>query len=208
MKVGRRIRLAVLAFFAVVQTVPGLAGGNRPKISVERWDLPGISSPLWESHPAIDPSTGDLWFVRSDRTFSGWRILTSRCRDGHWSVPEDMPFAAPGNRSRSLVQCRRNDVVLHLQQVVRRERESCAGYMENAANLRRSMATPGVAASASELRSGRVVSTARCGWLVVFRLEARRRIRQGRYLAGAPEQGRPMDRRKCGSRAQHARRGI
>ena len=32
-----------------------------------RLDLPGLSSPLWESHPAVDPLTGDLWFVRSAR---------------------------------------------------------------------------------------------------------------------------------------------
>lgn len=96
MKVGCGLRLALLAVLAVLQTVPGWAAGKGPKVAIERWELPGISSPLWESHPAIDPSTGDLWFVRSDRTFSGWRILVSRCRDGHWSRPQDMPFTAPG----------------------------------------------------------------------------------------------------------------
>jgi Tol biopolymer transport system component len=65
--------------------------------SVARWDLPGIAGPMWESHPAIDPSTGDLWFVRSDRNFEGWRILTSRCgTDGRWSEPKATPFARAG----------------------------------------------------------------------------------------------------------------
>ncbi len=63
---------------------------------VTRWNLPGISSPLWESHPAIDPMTGDLWFVRSGKDFSGWRIMMSRCRAGHWSRPVPMPFAGTG----------------------------------------------------------------------------------------------------------------
>lgn len=65
--------------------------------SVARWDLPGIAGPMWESHPAIDPLTGDLWFVRSDRNFEGWRILTSRCgTDGRWSEPKATPFARAG----------------------------------------------------------------------------------------------------------------
>jgi hypothetical protein len=64
---------------------------------VTRWNLPGISSPMWESHPAIDPLTGDLWFVRSDRNFEGWRILTSHCGvDGRWSEPKATPFARAG----------------------------------------------------------------------------------------------------------------
>ncbi|MES2256426.1 MAG: hypothetical protein V4559_15470 [Pseudomonadota bacterium] len=64
--------------------------------NVERWNLPGISSPMWESHPAIDPLTGDLWFVRSDKKFSGWRILVSHCDKGRWSDPKASPFARAG----------------------------------------------------------------------------------------------------------------
>jgi WD40-like Beta Propeller Repeat len=64
--------------------------------TVSRWILPGVSSPMWESHPAIDPQTGDLWFVRSDQTFSGWRILVSHCSDGQWSAPKPSPIEGPG----------------------------------------------------------------------------------------------------------------
>lgn len=63
---------------------------------VARWSLPGVASPMWESHPAIDPKTGDLWFVRSDKTFSGWRIFTARCEAGQWSKPQPMPIAGDG----------------------------------------------------------------------------------------------------------------
>lgn len=70
---------------------PALAGWT-----VEPWAPPGISSPLFESHPAFDPLTGDLYFVRSSRQFRGWRILHSRCTGQGWSEPEPAPFAGDG----------------------------------------------------------------------------------------------------------------
>lgn len=63
---------------------------------VVRLNLSQISSEMWESHPAIDPLTGDLWFVRSDSSFSGWRILVSRCKNGTLQPPVESPFAAAG----------------------------------------------------------------------------------------------------------------
>ena len=72
-------------------------GASAPApLHVERLDLPGISSPEWESHPAIDPRTGDLWFVRSDAHFSGWRLLASRCAKRGWQPASPAPIAAPG----------------------------------------------------------------------------------------------------------------
>lgn len=64
--------------------------------AVQHLDLPAISSPMWESHPAIDPITGDLWFVRSDPSFSGWRILVSHCVQGISQPPVPGPIDAPG----------------------------------------------------------------------------------------------------------------
>lgn len=64
--------------------------------TVAHWNLPGISSPMWESHPALDPLTGDLWFVRSDKNFSGWQIRVSHCEKDHWSTPKATPFARAG----------------------------------------------------------------------------------------------------------------
>ena len=60
------------------------------------WAPAGIASDQFESHPAFDPLTGDFYFVRSSTEFKGWRILTSRCRDGHWSQPVDAAFAGDG----------------------------------------------------------------------------------------------------------------
>jgi hypothetical protein len=60
------------------------------------WSKPPISSDQFESHPAFDPRTGDLWFVRSTPQFSGWRIKVSRCGPGGWSTPIDAPIAGDG----------------------------------------------------------------------------------------------------------------
>jgi hypothetical protein len=55
-----------------------------------------VSSPMWESHPAVDPRNGDLWFVRSKPDFSGWEIFISRCVDGKLQPPTESPLSTPG----------------------------------------------------------------------------------------------------------------
>lgn len=67
-----------------------------PSANVQPWTPPGVSSDLFESHPAFDPRTGELYFVRSSKSFSGWRILHSHCDGNRWSDPLPAPFAAPG----------------------------------------------------------------------------------------------------------------
>jgi len=81
--------LAILA--AVVNLLAATPGPT-----AEVWAKPPIASPNFESHPAFDPWTGDLYFVRSDPNFSGWRILVSRCTAKGWADPVDAPFAGPG----------------------------------------------------------------------------------------------------------------
>ena len=49
-----------------------LAAGQGP--AAAPWTPAAIASPMFESHPAFDPWTGDLYFVRSAKTFSGWGI--------------------------------------------------------------------------------------------------------------------------------------
>lgn len=63
---------------------------------VTPWVPKGISSPLFESHAAFDPRTGDFYFVRSSPQFSGWKILVSRCSPTGWSEPQPPPFAGDG----------------------------------------------------------------------------------------------------------------
>ena len=63
---------------------------------VRPWKPAGISSPMFESHPAFDPRTGDFYFVRSSPQFTGWRILASRCTATGWSTPAPPSFAGDG----------------------------------------------------------------------------------------------------------------
>lgn len=60
------------------------------------WAPAPVSSPMFESHAAFDPWTGDLYFVRSSPEFRGWRILVSRCGANGWQPPVDAPFAGDG----------------------------------------------------------------------------------------------------------------
>jgi hypothetical protein len=60
------------------------------------WSVPPISSNQFESHPAFDPWTGDLWFVRSTPEFRGWRIKVSHCGTTGWTAPADAPIAGDG----------------------------------------------------------------------------------------------------------------
>jgi len=63
---------------------------------IQHWSPPVISSPNWESHPAFDPRTADLWFVRSDPKFSGWHLVVARCERGAWTAPVAAPIARSG----------------------------------------------------------------------------------------------------------------
>ena len=78
---------------------PVHAAADAPTTTVHPWSPPGVSSELFESHAAFDPRTGDLYFVRSSKSFSGWRILTSHCDGTAWTKPVPAPFAADGTEA-------------------------------------------------------------------------------------------------------------
>jgi len=63
---------------------------------VTPWAPQPISSAQFESHPAFDPWTGDLYFVRSSPEFKGWRIFVSHCTARGWSEPASAAFAGDG----------------------------------------------------------------------------------------------------------------
>jgi len=73
-----------------------LSAGTVLAQQIQHWDQPAVSSSNWESHPAFDPRTGDLWFVRSDPKFSGWHLLVARCEHGSLQNPVPAPIAKPG----------------------------------------------------------------------------------------------------------------
>jgi hypothetical protein len=60
---------------------------------VERWSAAPFSSNQYESHPAFDPRTRDLYFVRSAPDFSGWRIFVSTCGRRGYAAPQPPSFA-------------------------------------------------------------------------------------------------------------------
>lgn len=83
--------LAVLG--SATAATPGFGARGE---SVQAWAPARIASARFESHPAFDPLTGDLYFVRSAPDFTGWRILMSHCGDDGWSEPVEPPFAGDG----------------------------------------------------------------------------------------------------------------
>lgn len=89
-----RMKPGVLALCLAFAPLGALAA--TPSVTVQPWTPAGVSSDLFESHPAFDPRTGELYFVRSSKSFSGWRILQSHCDGARWSDPVPAPFAAPG----------------------------------------------------------------------------------------------------------------
>jgi hypothetical protein len=87
------LRLALVLLALPSPTPPA---SSSEVIEVVAWKPAGISSPLFESHAAFDPITGDLYFVRSSPKFEGWRILVSRCGPAGWGRTEPPPFAGDG----------------------------------------------------------------------------------------------------------------
>lgn len=64
--------------------------------TVTRWSAAPISSDQFESHPAFDPLSGDLLFVRGRPNFSAWRLMFSGCEGGQRGAVAPAPFAAAG----------------------------------------------------------------------------------------------------------------
>jgi hypothetical protein len=64
--------------------------------TVTRWTPSPVASAQFESHPAFDPLTRDLYFVRSAPDFSGWKLLVSVCNKYGWNEPAPPSFAGDG----------------------------------------------------------------------------------------------------------------
>lgn len=88
------VRAVILgAASALALALGGCAGSG----NVERWSAAPISTAQYESHPAFDPSNGDLYFVRSTPEFRDWRLMVSACdRRGRRQAPAPVGFAFPG----------------------------------------------------------------------------------------------------------------
>lgn len=90
------MRIRLRSLITGIALLPLAAWADAPALQVQPWTPVGVSSEWFESHPAFDPLTGDFYFVRSSKTFSGWRILRSHCDGTRWSTPLDASFAGSG----------------------------------------------------------------------------------------------------------------
>lgn len=59
------------------------------------WTPSALASADYESTPTFTRDGREVYFMRADPVFSTYRIVRSRCRDGAWTPPEPVPFAAP-----------------------------------------------------------------------------------------------------------------
>ena len=80
--------LLLAACWAHAQAAPT---GSQPR----HWTPAALSSELYESSPTFSADGRELYFFRADRSFGGYRLLQSECRDGHWTSPVEPAFAAP-----------------------------------------------------------------------------------------------------------------
>lgn len=60
-----------------------------------RWTPEAISSADYESSPAFSPDGRELYFMRSDKSFSRYQVLVSRCEAGRWTAPVPPSFTLP-----------------------------------------------------------------------------------------------------------------
>ena len=90
----QRMLVALSVAIPVVAFADGVVDARTP--AVVPWTPPGVSSELFESHAAFDPRGDDMYFVRSDKSFAGWRVLVSHCEADRWSIPRAPSFAAKG----------------------------------------------------------------------------------------------------------------
>jgi hypothetical protein len=77
------LRIVALCFLLTACATPG----------VQLWSAAPVSTTQYESHPAIDPRTRDLYFVRSTPEFSGWRIFLAACGRRGYEAPRAPSFA-------------------------------------------------------------------------------------------------------------------
>jgi Tol biopolymer transport system component len=60
-----------------------------------RWTPEALSTSDYESTPTFTPDGRELFFMRSNRQFGGWRLMHSTCGPTGWTSPRPAPFAAP-----------------------------------------------------------------------------------------------------------------
>jgi hypothetical protein len=90
-----RASLLILSAPLLVTAASAAGEADAPR-TASQLTIAAVSSERFESHPALDPLSGDFYFVRSSPQFEGWRIWRSRCRAGGYATPEPAPFSGEG----------------------------------------------------------------------------------------------------------------
>lgn len=64
-------------------------------MKITHWTPATIASDQYESSPTFTPDGREMYFMRSNRAFSAYQILRSRCGPDGWGPPEPVPFGLP-----------------------------------------------------------------------------------------------------------------
>lgn len=80
-------------FVVLLLLLPHLASADQG--TATRWTPQPLASDQYESSPTFTPDGREIFFMRADTRFQGYRLLWSRCENGQWTSPVAAPFAAP-----------------------------------------------------------------------------------------------------------------
>jgi Tol biopolymer transport system component len=64
-------------------------------MKITHWTPAAIVSDQYESSPTFTPDGREMYFMRSNRSFTAYQILRSRCGPDGWGPPESVPFGLP-----------------------------------------------------------------------------------------------------------------
>lgn len=88
--------MPMLAAFALCACARMQGAGIAPHFGEPGRSTPqALSSALYDASPTFSPDGSEVFFMRADSTFAGYRLLWSRCEAGGWTTPVSPPFAAP-----------------------------------------------------------------------------------------------------------------
>jgi Tol biopolymer transport system component len=64
-------------------------------MKITHWTPPAVASDQYESSPTFTPDGREMYFMRSNRSFSAYQILRSSCAPEGWGPPEPVSFGLP-----------------------------------------------------------------------------------------------------------------
>jgi hypothetical protein len=83
------------AYLVAVAALTGCVPETLPPSVAQRWTPEAIASDQYDTTPTFTIDGREMYFFKSDPTFSTYRLYWSRCEANGWSPPAPVPFAAP-----------------------------------------------------------------------------------------------------------------